>query len=108
MAKVELSLEGFEADQAAESLFQSTGIQGSWEISGDSSSTKEGTLAVIGIIVGIVGGAVAVAEQIRQWYIEAKKSRKRFNVVLVSDDLRIALEDATIEDICSVLETLES
>lgn len=108
MAQVKLSLEGEEADIAAEKLFETTGLRGSWEIALGSLPTKEGTLAVIGTIVGIVGGTVAVAEQIRKWYQEHKRSNKKFDVVLVTDDVRVVLENATIEDICAVLEELES
>jgi Na+/glutamate symporter len=108
MAEVKLSLEGDKADIAAKKFFETTGLQGSWEIALGSLPTKEGTLAVIGTIVGVVGGTVAVAEQIRKWYQEHKRSNKKFNVVLVADDVRVVLENATIEDICAVLEELES
>ncbi|WP_292854373.1 hypothetical protein [Nostoc sp. NMS8] len=67
MVQVKLSLEGEETDTAAEKLFETTGLQGSWEIATNSVPTKESTLAVIGTVVGIVGGTVAVAEQIRKW-----------------------------------------
>jgi Na+/glutamate symporter len=108
MVEIKLSLEGEETDIAAEKLFETTGLQGSWEIAANSVTTKEGTLAVIGTVVGIVGGTVAVAEQIRKWYQEHKRSHKKFDVVLVVDDVRVVLENATIEDICAVLEELES
>lgn len=108
MAELKLSLEGKEADIAAGKLFESTGLQGTWKVAAGSSPTKEGTLAVIGTVVGIVGGSIAVAEQIRKWYQEYKKSQKKFDVVLMADDVRVVLEDATIEDICVVLEELES
>lgn len=108
MTQIKLSLEGEEADIAAKKLFETTGLQGSWEIAQGSLPTKEGTLAVIGTVVGIVGGTVAVAEQIRKWYQEHKRSNKRFDVVIVADDTRVVLENATIEDICAVLEELGS
>jgi Na+/glutamate symporter len=108
MAEIKLSLKGEEVAIAAQKLFETTGLQGSWEVATDSLATKEGTLAVIGTVVGIIGGTVAVAEQIRKWYQEYKKSKKRFDVVFVADDVRVVLENATIEDICAVLEELES
>jgi len=108
MAEIKLSLEGEDVGIAAEKLFETTGLQGTWEVATDSQHTKEGTLAVIGTVVGIIGGTVAVSEQIRKWYQEYKKSQKRFDVVLVADDVRVVLENATIEDICTVLEELES
>jgi hypothetical protein len=108
MAELKLSIEGEGVDIAAEKLFETTGLQGKWEVANFSLPAKEGTLAVIGTVVGIVGGTVAVAEQIRKWYQEYKKSKKRFDVVLVADDVRLVLENATVEDICAVLEELES
>lgn len=108
MTEVKVSLEGEEVDIAAEKLFETTGLQGNWEVAKGSVPTKEGTLAVIATVIGIVGGTVAVAEQIRKWYQEYKKSKKTFTVVLVADDVRLVLEDATREDICALLEELES
>ncbi|MBE9205368.1 hypothetical protein IQ244_02240 [Nostoc sp. LEGE 06077] len=108
MAEVKLSLEGEEAGIAAEKLFETTGLKGSWEVAQNSLLTKEGTLAVIGTVVGILGGTIAVAEQIRKWYQEYKQANKKFDVILVADDVRVVLENATIEDICAVLEELES
>jgi Na+/glutamate symporter len=108
MPQVKLSLEGEGVDIAAEKLFETTGLQGKWEVANTSLPTKETTLAVIGTVIGIVGGTVAVAEQIRKWYQEYKKSKKKFDVVLVAGDVRVVLENATIEDICAVLEELDS
>ena len=108
MVEIKLSLEGEDVDIAAEKLFKTTGLQGTWEVATTSQPTKEGTLAVIGIVVGIVGGLVTVAEQIRKWYLECKKSKKKFDVVLVAKNVRVILEDATVEDICAVLEELEN
>ncbi|HEY9802448.1 MAG TPA: hypothetical protein V6D25_18955 [Leptolyngbyaceae cyanobacterium] len=108
MPKVKLSLEGEQVDIAAAKLFETTGLQGSWEVATSSLPTKEGTLAVIGTVVGIVGGTIAVAEQLRKWYQEYKRANKRFDVVLVGENVRVVLENATIEDICAVLEELES
>lgn len=108
MPEVKLSLEGEDVDIAAAQLFETTGLQGKWEVAKGSLPTKEGTLAVIGTVIGIVGGTVAVAEQIRKWYQEYKKPKKKFDVVLVAGDVRVVLENAAIEDICAVLEELES
>jgi deoxyribose-phosphate aldolase len=100
-----LSIEGENAALAAEKLFETTNLKGSWIA--DSAPTKEGTLAVVATVVGIIGGTVAIAEQLRKWYQEYKKSKKRFDVVLVVEDVRLLLEDATVEDISAVLEELE-
>ncbi|MEH2455677.1 hypothetical protein [Nostoc sp.] len=66
MAEIKVGLEGENAPAAAEALLEIPGISGSYEVP----TQKEGTLAAIATIIGIVGGAVALAEQIRKWYQE--------------------------------------
>lgn len=107
MSDLKLSLEGENADVAANQLLKTTGLQGSWEMARKDSQTKDGTLAVIATIVGITCGTTTVAEQIRKWYLEHKKSQRTFNVVLVVDDIRLVLEDASSEDIKAVLDELK-
>ncbi|MEG5066318.1 hypothetical protein QUB33_22135 [Microcoleus sp. B3-A4] len=43
MVEVKLSLEGEDVDVAAEQLFETTGLQGNWEVAKGSIPTKEGT-----------------------------------------------------------------
>jgi hypothetical protein len=58
--------------------------------------------------VGIVGGTLAIAEQIRKWYQEYKQSRsgKRIEKVLIvgRNGQRLLLENATVEQIQKILE----
>ncbi|MBO3463589.1 hypothetical protein G7B40_031165 [Aetokthonos hydrillicola Thurmond2011] len=105
MTVIQIGIEGEGADEAAEALLQIPGISGNSE----APEQKEGTIAVIATIVGITGGTVALAEQIRKWYQEWKKSHsgKQFDVVILSENGRIVLEKATIEEICQVLKALE-
>jgi ABC-type phosphate transport system substrate-binding protein len=109
MAEIQISIESQNADTAAEDLFTIKGLEGSWELVSESSPNKEGTLAVIGTIVGIVGGGIAIAEQIRKWYKEYKQSHpdKQFDVVIIGSSGRVVMEDATIEEIYEVLRALE-
>ena len=63
----------------------------------------------MGTIVGIVGGTIAVAEQIRKWYAEykQKQSGKKIAKVLIvgRDGQRLLLENATLEEIRRILES---
>ncbi|WP_445636384.1 hypothetical protein NSTC745_01276 [Nostoc sp. DSM 114161] len=106
MAQIQIGIEGEDAPTAAEALLEIPGISGSYEVQ----TQKEGTLAAIATIVGIVGGAVALAEQIRKWYQEWQKSHpgKQFDVIIYDPDTgsRIFLEEATIEEITEILKSL--
>ncbi|MEH2011915.1 hypothetical protein [Nostoc sp.] len=106
MAEIQVGIEGENAPAAAEALLEIPGISGSYEVP----SQKEATLAAVATIVGIVGGAAALAEQIRKWYQELKKSHpgKRFDVEIFDPVTgnRILLEEATIEEITEILKSL--
>ncbi|MEH2157907.1 hypothetical protein [Nostoc sp.] len=70
MAEIQVGIEGEGAPAAAEALLEIPGISGSYEVP----TQREGTLAAVATIVGIVGGVAALAEQIRKWYQEWHKS----------------------------------
>ena len=36
---------------------------------------REATITTVATIIGIVGGTMAIAEQIRKWYLEYKQSK---------------------------------
>ncbi len=105
MTAIQIGIEGEGAEEAAEALLQIPGVSGSYE----APEQREVTIAAIATIVGIVGGTVALAEQIRKWYQEWKKSHsgKQFDVVILSENGRIVLEEATVEEICQILKALE-
>ncbi len=108
MAEIKVSIEGKGSKTAAESLFEIADLQGNWETVNLTPTKDGGVLAIIATIVGIVGTTLAVAEQIRQWYLQQKKAQKKLeNVVLVAGDTRVVLENATVDDIRTVLEALE-
>jgi len=106
MAEIQVGIEGENAPAAAEALLEIPGISGSYEVP----TQREGTLAAVATIVGIVGGAVALAEQIRKWYQEWQQSHpgKQFDVIIYDPDTgsRIFLEEATIEEITEILKSL--
>ncbi|MCF2145505.1 hypothetical protein IQ276_003355 [Desmonostoc muscorum LEGE 12446] len=106
MPQIQIGIEGEDAPTAAEALLEIPGISGSYEVQ----TQKEGTLAAIATVVGIVGGVAALAEQIRKWYQEWHKSHpgKQFDVVILDPDTgnRILLEDATLEEITEILKSL--
>jgi hypothetical protein len=106
MSEIQIAIASEEAPQAADALMKIAGISGNYEVL----TQREGTLATIATIVGIVGGTVALAEQIRKWYQEWKQkdSNKRFDVEFFHPETgrRIYMEDATIEDITELLKHL--
>ncbi len=108
MAEIQLAIEGEDAIAATEALLEIPGISGNYRVSSDAAE-REGVTATVATIVGIVGGAIAIAEQIRKWYQEykAKQSGKRIAKVLIvgRNGRRILLEDATLEEIRQILES---
>ena len=107
MADILMEVQGQDAIAATEELLSISGISGSYEI--DSEVEREGIVATIATIIGIVGGTIAIAEQIRQWYQEYKqgKSGKKIEKVLIvgKDGKRLLLENATLEEIQKILES---
>ena len=107
MNDIKIAIAGTAADEAARSLFQIEGLTGNYEA--DTAVTRDGGLTVVATVIGIVGGTMAIAEQIRKWY-ESYKSRqdvkKIEKVLIVTPNGRLLLENATVEDIAKVLEPL--
>ncbi|MBW4465330.1 MAG: hypothetical protein KME07_07810 [Pegethrix bostrychoides GSE-TBD4-15B] len=105
-AEILLEIEGEGAVVATEALFDRPELVGRWETTGE--DERDGGLATVGVIVGIVGGVMAIAEQIRKWYQEyrAKPGKKLDKVLIITPHGRLLLEDATIEQIAKVLEPL--
>jgi len=110
MANIQLAIEGQGAVEATESLLEIPEISGDWQPADEGEAERGLTLAAIATIVGIVGGTIAIAEQIRKWYQEWKKDKpgkKIDKVVMVgAGGERLLLEGATAEDIRKILEGL--
>jgi hypothetical protein len=106
MADILIEVQGTDAIAATEELMAIPGISGSWET--EEEAEREGMISTIAAIVAIVGGTLAIAEQIRKWYQEYKrgKSGKKIEKVLIVSRTgrRLLLEDATIEQIQKILE----
>lgn len=101
-----IEVQGTDAIAATESLLALPELTGTWETEGE--AEREGVLATIATIVGLVGGTLAIAEQIRKWYQEYRqgKSGKTIEKVLIvgRNGRRLLLENATIEQIQQVLD----
>lgn len=107
MADILIEVQGQDAIAATEELLSISGISGSYEV--DSEVEREGIVATIATIIGIVGGTIAIAEQIRKWYQEYKqgKSGKKIEKVLIvgKNGKRLLLQNATLEEIQKILES---
>jgi hypothetical protein len=107
MAEIQLAIEGEDAVAATEALLQIPGISGNYKVNADAQE-REPVITTVATIVGIVGGTIAIAEQIRKWYQEyqAKQSGKRIEKVLIvgRNGRRLLLKDATVEEIRQILE----
>jgi hypothetical protein len=107
MAEIQVAIEGEDAIAATEELLAIPGISGNYTVSSEAAE-REPVITTVATIVGIVGGSIAIAEQIRKWYqeYEAKQSGKRIEKVLIvgRNGRRLLLKDATLEEIREILE----
>ena len=104
---ITIAIEGGSADEAAIALLNLDGIQGEYEP--DETVSRDGGLTAIATIVTIVGGTMAIAEQIRKWYTEYRQrpgDKKLDKVLIVTPNGRFLLENATINEISKALEPL--
>ncbi|MBD2294205.1 hypothetical protein H6G06_12050 [Anabaena sphaerica FACHB-251] len=108
MTEIKFSIEGEEAITATEEFLAIEGITGNYTINSEEIK-KEPVITTVGTIVGLVGGTIAIAEQIRKWYQEykQKQSGKKIAKVLIvgRNGRRLLLENATIEQIRQILES---
>ncbi|MEH2347937.1 MAG: hypothetical protein V7K55_08025 [Nostoc sp.] len=108
MAEIQLAIAGEDAIAATEALLAIPGISGNYTVSSDTQE-REPVVTTVATIISIVGGGIAIAEQIRKWYQEyqAKQSGKKIEKVLIvgRNGRRLLLKDATIEEIRQILES---
>jgi hypothetical protein len=106
---IEFEVEGTGAIEATEALFALSEIEGKWETVPPEREAVIATIGTIGTIVPIVGGSIAIVEQIRKWYLEyrqGKNGAKIEKVLLVGrNGKRIVLENATLEEIKQLLDS---
>ena len=107
MTNIQIEVQGEDVIAATKALLAIPGVSGTYQsVEG---KYKEPTLAAIATIVGIAGGTIAIAEQIRKWYQEYRQSQsgKKIEKVLIisSSGERLLLENATIEQISHILQT---
>ncbi|MBP0029857.1 hypothetical protein [Roseofilum sp. Guam] len=103
---MKIEIVGQDAEVATEELLSIAGIEGSYETVDE--PQKAEVLTTISTIVGIVGGTMAIAKQLYEWYQKSQKKdsgRKLEKVMIVTDDgRRLLLKDATVEQIKELLE----
>lgn len=106
MSNIMIEVQGTDAIAATEELLAIPDLTGICETEGD--TEREPFTTTIATIIGIVGGTIAIAEQIRKWYQEYKKGKagKKIEKVLIvgRNGRRLLLEGATIEQIQKILE----
>jgi hypothetical protein len=108
MADIQIAIAGQNSVAATEDLMAIPGVTGTWQA--DESARRDGRVtATIATVVGIVGGSMAIAEQIRKWYLEyrnGKSADKTIERMLIvgKNGRRLLLEDATLEEIRQILE----
>ena len=108
MTEIKFAIEGEDAITAIKELLAIEGITGNYTVNSEEIE-KEAVITTVATIVGLVGGTLAIAEQIRKWYQEYKQkpSGKKIAKVLIvgPNGRRLLLENATIEQIRQILES---
>jgi len=95
MADIQFEIQGQDAVAATEELLSTSGLTGDWTVAVEDKTSKEAVITTVATIVGIVGGTIAIAEQIRKWYQDYKKVRIQVNRVerRSADNFCIPTED---------------
>jgi hypothetical protein len=106
---MKIEIQGQDAVAATEELLAIEGVEGSYETLDE--VEREGTLATIATIVGIVGGSLTIAEklyQVNQKYqksLQGNTAPRIEKVMIVADNgKRLLLKDPTVEQIQEILE----
>jgi hypothetical protein len=106
---MKIEIQGQDAIKATEELLAIEGLEGSYQTIEE--VEREGTLATIATIVGIVSGTWTVAESIHKWKEKHQKSlhdptgaRIEKVLIVTNDNQRLLLKDATVEQIKEILE----
>ncbi|WP_419547722.1 hypothetical protein [Microcystis sp.] len=95
---MQIEIQGADAIKVAQDILEMEGVQGSYEVI--SEVEREGTLATIATIIGIISGTIAIAEKFYQLKqkIDSPETPKIERVLIVSKNGdRLLLKDATLE-----------
>jgi hypothetical protein len=106
LEKIEITIEGPQAMMAAEELMALAMFEGI-HAAVEERYRDGGTLGAIATVVGILGGSLTAAEQLRKWYQEGRQGQKIEKVVVIRGETRLELEQATVEEVAAVLKELE-
>jgi hypothetical protein len=109
---MKIEIQGQDAVAATEELLAMKGVEGSYQTLDE--VEREGTIATIATIVGIVGGSMTIAEklyQVNQKYqksLQGNTTPRIEKVMIVADNgKRLLLKDATVEQIQDILKDKE-
>ena len=107
MATIQIAIEGPGAKAAAAEIFSIDGIDGSYKTVEE--KKKDGSLAVIGTIVGIAVGGMTIGEKLHKVYQShrTKDQQQRIEkMLIVTPNARLLMEDVTPEEITNALKIL--
>ncbi len=112
MGQMKIEIQGQDAVAVTEELLAMEGVEGSYQTLDE--VEREGTIATIATIVGIVGGSMTIAEklyQVNQKYqksLQGNTTPRIEKVMIVADNgKRLLLKDATVEQIQKILKDKE-
>ncbi len=106
---MQIEIQGADAIKVAQEILEMEGVQGSYEVI--SEVEREGNLATIATIIGIISGTIAIAEKFYQLKrkIDSPETPKIERVFIVSKNGdRLLLKDATLEQLQKLLEQEKS
>jgi hypothetical protein len=106
----QIVVEGSAAEAAMTALDEAPDLQLRWERA-DEAARDPATIAIIASVIGAVGGAVAIAEQLREWRDlwvkrDAGGGRVIERIILVDGDRRLLLDNASKEQIIEFIKKL--
>lgn len=108
---ISIAVEGLGASRALDEFFAISGIVGEPRAPEQPRVVTRGDgglLEAVGTIAGIVGTTAPIVASILKWHAKRKQENPRFHVVI--EDARrnrISLDEATPEQIASVLQSLQ-
>lgn len=109
---IAIAIEGPEAGRALDELLAIVGIQGHAQPREPGVVYRDGgVLVAVGAIIGIAGGVAQIVSSIIDWRERWKKAHENRQLSVTIEDARgnrLALDNASPEQITAVLQTLAS